>query len=218
MTTIFSLVTGFSLSGYIRKRKLTKAVWYLKNGERVIDVAVRFGYDSPTSFSRAFFQFHKVKPSKVKNDLKNLRGQVILNFKEQQACEGIINYQIVKQKALTLYGIKEECDINNVPKTAERLWKVFGHQDLLRYGLITKEINDYFYWCTVLEKEPGYKQVIVEEGTFFVSWCNDLKGRNIKKLHNLIMEKYVPALGKKVKTLESLEVYRDGRCEIWIRI
>ena len=61
---LFSLVAGISISDYIRKRRLTQAGVELKyNGAKVIDIALKYGYDSPISFARAFQTFHGFNPS-----------------------------------------------------------------------------------------------------------------------------------------------------------
>ncbi len=66
---MFSLVAGLSISDYIRNRRLTLAGEELKHpGVRVIDVALKYRYDSPVSFSRAFQKFHGVSPGCVSKD------------------------------------------------------------------------------------------------------------------------------------------------------
>jgi AraC-like DNA-binding protein len=61
---MFSLVTGLSMADYIRNRRLALAGEELKTTRaRVIDVALKYQYDSPVSFSRAFQKFHGFSPS-----------------------------------------------------------------------------------------------------------------------------------------------------------
>lgn len=63
---MFSLVAGLSITDYIRNRRLALAGEELKTkGVRVIDVALKYGYDSPVSFSRAFSKFHGFPPGKT---------------------------------------------------------------------------------------------------------------------------------------------------------
>lgn len=64
---IFGIICGVTLGEYIRKRRLTLASQELLNKEtKVIDVALKYGYETPESFSRAFYKFHGIKPSQVK--------------------------------------------------------------------------------------------------------------------------------------------------------
>ena len=61
---IFSVLCGFTIGEYIRKRRLTRAAEELSATDaKVIDVAVKYGYDSPDSFARAFTKFHGITPS-----------------------------------------------------------------------------------------------------------------------------------------------------------
>lgn len=61
---VFSLLCGMPLGEYIRKRRLTLAGLELASGGcKVIDAAVKYGYNSPDSFARAFVRFHGISPS-----------------------------------------------------------------------------------------------------------------------------------------------------------
>lgn len=66
---IFSLIADISISDYVRRRRLTLAGSELKYcGAKVIDVAMKYGYDSPVSFARAFQSFHGFNPSLATKD------------------------------------------------------------------------------------------------------------------------------------------------------
>jgi AraC family transcriptional regulator len=56
-------MAGMPLSVYLRQRRLTKAAFNLQNGDKVIDVSLRYGYESPTAFNRAFQAVHGISPS-----------------------------------------------------------------------------------------------------------------------------------------------------------
>lgn len=59
----FAMLCGFTISEYIRNRRLALAGNDLATGdERIIDIAMKYGYDSPDSFARAFSRFHGVPP------------------------------------------------------------------------------------------------------------------------------------------------------------
>lgn len=65
---VFGIICGFTLGDYIRMRRLTLAADELmRTGDKVIDVALKYGYDSPESFSRAFTRFHGVTPSQARS-------------------------------------------------------------------------------------------------------------------------------------------------------
>ena len=72
---MFSMLCGFSLGDYIRMRRLTQAAEaLLGTGDKVIDIALRYGYDTPESFTRAFTRFHGITPTEVR------RGGTIKSF------------------------------------------------------------------------------------------------------------------------------------------
>ncbi|MEG0367842.1 MAG: AraC family transcriptional regulator, partial [Coprobacillus sp.] len=65
---VFSYMNGISFSEYIRFRKMTLAGYDLKSTQmKVIEVSYKYGYDSPTSFTKAFQQFHGVSPKEARN-------------------------------------------------------------------------------------------------------------------------------------------------------
>ena len=61
---VFSYVSGVSLAEYIRRRKMTQAAFDLQRTDSmVLDVALKYGYSSPTSFNRAFQKVHGIAPT-----------------------------------------------------------------------------------------------------------------------------------------------------------
>ena len=64
---MFSMLCGYSLGDYIRMRRLTLAAGQLTGSDdRVIDIALRYGYDTPERFSRAFTRFHGITPTEAR--------------------------------------------------------------------------------------------------------------------------------------------------------
>ena len=63
---IFSYVTGIPLGEYIRSRRLSLAALSLREGEKVVDVALRYGYASPEAFARAFRALHGISPPRAR--------------------------------------------------------------------------------------------------------------------------------------------------------
>lgn len=65
---VFGILCGLSLGDYIRMRRLSLAGEELSKGHaKVIDIALKYGYDTPESFSRAFTRFHGIAPSEAKH-------------------------------------------------------------------------------------------------------------------------------------------------------
>ena len=64
----FSLMTGYGIGEYIRNRRLYQSALDLRDtGERIIDIALKYGYETPESFTKAFSRFHGVTPSQVRS-------------------------------------------------------------------------------------------------------------------------------------------------------
>ena len=63
---MFTYMAGFPLSEYIRRRRMTLAAAELQAGGKIVDVALKYGYESPTAFNRAFQGVHGFAPSLVR--------------------------------------------------------------------------------------------------------------------------------------------------------
>lgn len=105
---VFSILCGFTLGEYIRNRRLTLAGRELAtNNAKVIDVAMKYGYESPDSFAKAFQKFHGILPSQARSNGSNLKSfsRLVLKF----SLEGgtTMNYRIETNPALTLLGYKK---------------------------------------------------------------------------------------------------------------
>lgn len=65
--SLFAAMSGITLAEYIRSRRLDRAAFDLQNtNERISEIALKYGYDSPTAFNRAFQKMHGMPPSKVR--------------------------------------------------------------------------------------------------------------------------------------------------------
>ena len=72
---VFGILCGFTVGEYIRSRRLSLAGTELAaGGAKVIDVALKYGYESPDSFAKAFKKFHGILPSEVKKGDSNLKS------------------------------------------------------------------------------------------------------------------------------------------------
>jgi len=104
---MFSFITDVSLSEYIRRRRLTQAALELQNsGIKVIDLALRYGYDSPVSFSRAFHALHGVTPSEARAEGVKLKAYPRLSFQISIKGEKEMDYRIESKEAFQVFGIE----------------------------------------------------------------------------------------------------------------
>ncbi len=104
---VFSILCGYTLGEYIRLRRLSLAGAELANGSiKVIDAALKYGYDSPESFSKAFRSFHGLTPSEARRNGSKLRSFSRLSIKITLEGGSIMNYRIEEKPELILTGFK----------------------------------------------------------------------------------------------------------------
>ncbi|WP_096199920.1 AraC family transcriptional regulator [Bacillus sp. FJAT-45350] len=111
---LFSLLSGITISEYIRRRRLTLAALELKDSQvKVIDVAMKYGYQSPDAFSRAFQNFHGVTPSLSRNPKQSLKAYPRMTF--QLTIQGGIEmkYRIIEKEPFTVVGVKYDVEMVN---------------------------------------------------------------------------------------------------------
>ena len=77
---MFAYMAGVPLSEYIRRRRMSRAAVDLQAGERVVDVALKYGYQSPTAFNRAFQSVHGLAPSAVREEGAAVKSYPPLRF------------------------------------------------------------------------------------------------------------------------------------------
>ena len=104
---VFSILCGYTLGEYIRCRRLSVAGSRLACGsERVIDVALAFGYDSPDSFAKAFRTFHGITPSQARGNGAMLRSFSRLNIKVTLEGGNDMKYRLEEKPTMLLTGFK----------------------------------------------------------------------------------------------------------------
>ena len=109
---MFSFLSGIGLSEYIRRRRLTLAALDLKDTNlRIIDVAVKYGYNSADSFSRAFHSMHGILPSEARSENTQLKAYPRMTFQLsiKGGCE--MKYRIVEKGPFKLIGCKKRVPI-----------------------------------------------------------------------------------------------------------
>ena len=104
---IFSILCGYTLGEYIRNRRLSLAGTELAEGNgKVIDIAAKYGYESPDSFCKAFQKFHGITPSQARSDGAVLKSFSRLYVKVSMEGGNVMNYRIEEKEAMVLTGYK----------------------------------------------------------------------------------------------------------------
>ena len=145
---VFSILCGFTLGEYIRNRRLTLAGRELATtNAKVIDVAMKYGYESPDSFAKAFQKFHGILPSQARSNGSNLKSfsRLVLNF----SLEGgtTMNYRIETKPAFTLLGYKKRFSGTPYDEARQQQEGNFfkttrAHQWMLK-GISNDKMSDY---------------------------------------------------------------------------
>ncbi|MDF2568072.1 MAG: hypothetical protein K0R90_1528, partial [Oscillospiraceae bacterium] len=108
---MFSYIASVPLSEYIRRRRMTSAAFELQNSDiKVIDLALKYGYESPTSFARAFQSVHGVPPSAARTEGIHLKAYPRISFLITIRGDAEMNYKIEKKDAFRIVGVKEHME------------------------------------------------------------------------------------------------------------
>lgn len=104
---LFSYVAGVSLSEYIRKRRMSQAAFELqRTDKKVLDVALKYGYTSPTSFNRAFQSVHGITPAVAKNKGSTLNAYPPIRFSVKITGGNVMSYRIEETGVIRIVGIR----------------------------------------------------------------------------------------------------------------
>lgn len=104
---VFSILCGYTLGEYIRNRRLTLAGAELANSKaKVIDVAAKYGYETPDSFAKAFQKFHGITPSQARGGGAMLKSFSRLSIKVSLEGGSVMNYRIEEKAEMLLTGYK----------------------------------------------------------------------------------------------------------------
>ncbi|MGW5979967.1 AraC family transcriptional regulator [Bacillus mycoides] len=130
---MFSFLAGISLSEYIRCRRLTLAVFELKDSNaKVIDVAIKYGYNSPDSFTRAFQNLHGITPSEARSTSRSLKAYSPMTFQLSIQGGNEMNYRIEEKGPFQIIGIQKRVPIvfNGVNEEIASMWKSLDSQSI----------------------------------------------------------------------------------------
>ncbi len=242
---MFSYIADVPLSEYIRRRKMTKAALDLQNStDRIIDIALKYGYESPTAFNRAFQSVHGMAPSAARAKGVTLKAFPPISFKITIKGDTEMNYRIEMKEAFKIVGIKKHYSMSieesflNVPvfwqQTVQsgiiaKLCTLMNKEPLGILGVSTcMNGKDFDYYIAVASNQETPKDMvdyIVPESLWAVFECIGAMPVAIQNLQKRIISEWLPNSGYEYANAPDIEVYFDGdqqadnyKCEVWLPI
>lgn len=236
---IFSIVTGITAGEYIRNRKLALAgEEILLTDKTILDIALKYGYETAESFTKAFTRFHGATPNAVRRNNAGLKLYNRLSINLQVHGGATLDYQIInhsytkiiaKTKVFQTQLLEDRQDI--IPKHLEK-WASEGMYDELytlkddtayfsdsilgiHDGIGCKPDGSEFRMSVGVESvkddvPDGYEIVEIPAGKWLVFKCKGMRPTAIQKLWNKIYMNFLPYSSYQVKELGMLEVCREG--------
>ena len=242
---MFSYIAGIPLSEYIRRRRMTAAAFDLQSGGmKVIDAALKYGYESPTAFNRAFQGVHGVSPSMAREEGIRLKAFARISFTISIKGEAEMNYRIEKRDAFTIVGVREHFDMSleesfaNVPKFWQETVQsgavpgIIAAMDREPYGLLGVSTcmngRDFDYYIAVASSRPapaGMASYEVPACTWAIFDCVGAMPQALQDLQKRIVTEWLPASGYEYADAPDIEVYPEGdqwsedyKCQAWLPI
>ncbi len=128
---LFSFLAGISLSEYVRRRRLTWAAFDLIHSDaRVIDTAIKYGYSSPDSFSRAFYSLHGVTPTEARANGRSLKAFPRMTFQITLQGGSEMNYRIVDKEGFAIVGLMRRVPLiyHGVNPHITAMWQLLNEE------------------------------------------------------------------------------------------
>lgn len=237
---MFAYMADVPLSEYIRRRRMSLAAVDLLQDERVLDVALKYGYSSPTAFNRAFQSVHGVAPSAIKNDGASIKSFPPLVFKIMVKGAEEMNYRIETKEAFRIIGVSSplrnelEQNFEIVPAMWDRaiadgtLPKLASLMNAQPMGLLgVCATNDDGPWKYFIAVASTNSDDTLEEYTIPASTWAIFPGsgtnRSIQELEQRIFTEWLPTSGYEYANAPDIEIYlnpdpENARFEVWVPV
>lgn len=239
---MFAYIAEVPLSEYIRRRRMSLAAVNLKDSsEKVIDVALKYGYDSPTAFTRAFKSVHGISPSQAKNEGVILKAFPPISFKITIKGAIEMNYRIEKKESFRIVGIshKLDTDLEKNFKIVPEMWskavmdgtlsKLSSLMNSEPMGILgvsscNPENNWRYYIAAASTKEidDSLEEFIVPGCTWAI-FAGQGTNKSIQELEKRIVTEWLPTSGYEYADGPDIEVYfnadpENAKYEVWIPV
>lgn len=239
---MFSYVVGLSLSEYIRRRRMSQAAFELQGtNQKVLDISLKYGYSSPTSFNRAFQRVHGITPILARNPGSKLNLYPPIHFSVNITGGSVMSYHIEKKKCIRVVGIKTpltediEENMRDVPifweqtlleKRIPEIYQISnGCPDGILGVSVYKNPDDIYYYIAVPSKEDvpgGMAEYIIPEATWAVFENDGPFKESVQNIFKRFFTEFLPFSGYQYAQLPDVEVYpitrEKGHSEVWFAI
>ncbi len=229
---MFLILSGISLKEYIRKRRLTLAGNdVLSSNEKVIDIALKYLYQTPESFSKAFKRFHGMSPSDARKRNGPIKTFPKLSFQLTIQGGKEMEYEITKKGNLNFKGY--EIDVTTVDgknfEIIPKFWQEvmtdgrFGNliqkaDDLGIVGICYDwklESNTFKYMIAVRTNEEviGATNVSFEDDVFASFKAVGKLPESIQRTAKYIYSEWFPSVNYEHSAGPELEIYPTGNTD-----
>ncbi len=236
---MFTYMAGIPLSEYIRRRKMSLAAVDLQGKSmKIIDVAGKYGYNSPTAFNRAFQSVHGIAPSAVKNEGVSVKSfpPILFNITVKGVEE--MNYRIETKDAFRIVGVSVPLnkDIEKNFTVIPTKWQEISTNGTLQTlismmntspkGVLgVSTCNDtepwrYYIAVSTSQEKNDLEEYIVPAATWAI-FSGEGTNQSIQELERRIVTEWLPTSG--YGNAPDVEVYlnpdpQNAQYEVWIPV
>lgn len=241
---IFPCLAGIPLSEYLRRRRMSLAAADLLAGQKVVDVALKYGYDSPTAFNRAFQSVHGMPPSKAQEGAP-LKAFPPISFRITVKGAAQMEYRVIKKEAFRVVGISAPIspNIEDSFREVPALWNRVDEENLPArlaplmdpdfpglLGICDGDGEQPRYIIAVASAVPlgeeaaqGLEEHMVPAGTWAVFPGEGPMPDAIQQLEQRVVAEWLPTSGYEYANAPDVEVYlhpdpKNARFEVWIPV
>lgn len=165
----FSIVTGYSIAEYLRNRRLYLAALDIVAGkEKVIELAYKYGYETPESFTKAFTRFHGVSPVQIKKDTKKIRPFLPLKIRLEVKGGMDMDVTVEKKKGFQVIGFERVFSAEDSYQKIPEFWAEYR----VKYGAL---------WEKQKQPENAVEETVVKCGIGEYGICIDDLGEKAEE-------------------------------------
>ena len=216
----FSYMTGMTLNEYIRRRRLTLSAYELCQSDiKVIDVALKYGYESADVFARAFIKQHGITPSKARSLIAPLKVYPPVSFYIFVKGAKEMDFKIMQTNEITLRGLSKQ--FSGIATDRFEQEHIMWARECDDYpGKVSNEIPGVWYgiwdkgkyWVAKAESEvdfDGLETHTIPGGTYavFTTEYGGFAGDELPKLRELIFDAWFTDSGYEQLYDYEVEVY-----------